>query len=282
MSQIQAKVIEHSESSYGTELITFQLAYPRFIHSELMTHRVFSRNASSSRAIPVAKMLEQVRTNPAMPVHWGQNQPGMQASQEIQHVGNAKDLWFQAARKAADTAEEMMNLGLHKQVVNRILEPFQIIHVLVTATEWDNFYELRLHKDADPNIYSLAEAMSDAVSESHPVKRLHNHDDAFNWHLPYVSAEERETHRTNPTHLAKLSAARCARVSYRTHGGERPDPQKDLELYERLVGGKPLHASPIEHQAYPDRLQLWGREWLSLHLHGNFKGWCQYRKLVEE
>jgi len=282
MGQIQAKVVEHSVSDQGIQLVTYQLAYPRFIHSEFMTHRVFSRNASSSRAIPVAKMIEQVRTDPAMPVHWGQNQPGMQAMAEIQHVGAAKDQWRRAANQAADVAEEMMALGLHKQVANRILEPFQIIHVIVTATEWGNFFDLRKHKDADPNIYALAAAIDEAHRGSDPVSRGNNRHDALNWHLPYVTDDERATNRENPLYLAKLSAARCARVSYLTHDGKLPDPAKDLELYERLVGSRPMHASPVEHQAYPDRRPIGSAEWFAENLHGNFRGWCQYRKLVED
>lgn len=287
MTQITAKVIEHSISSEGKELLTYQLAYPRFIHSEFLTHRVFSRNASSSRAIPVAKMIEQVRTNPAMPVHWGKNQPGMQAAVEL--TGNeldiAKSQWHRAAWQAANIAEEMSALGAHKQVVNRILEPFQIIHVIVTATEWDNFFELRAHPDAQPEIRVLAEVMLAARASSKPVLRISDADFALGWHLPYVTQQERAEHATSPFYLAKLSAARCARVSYLTHDGKQPDPAKDLELYERLVGSRPLHASPVEHQAYPDRLRMEGDlddGWVSHDLHGNFVGWVQYRKLVEK
>lgn len=284
MSQIQAKIIEHSVAPNCPDLITFQLTYPRFIHSELMTHRVFSRNASSSRAIPVAKMIEQVRTNPAMPVHWGQNQAGMQAKSELQGEDRLRAVarWQLAAEAAANHAEVMMELGLHKQVANRILEPFQLIHVIVTATEWDNFYELRHHEDADPNIYTLADAMLRAERSSEPTARDTDRFNAANWHLPYVSSEERMAHLKDPLYLAKLSAARCARVSYLTHDGKRPDPQKDLELYDRLVGSRPLHASPIEHQAYPDRHPVGSKDWFSSQLHGNFVGWCQYRKAVEQ
>lgn len=278
MSQTQAKVIEHSVCSTGIELVTQQVRYPRLVHSELMTHRVFSRNASSSRAIPVAKMIEQVRTDPAMPVHWGQNQPGMQAREEIQHVDQAKALWVQAANSAADYAELMMNMGLHKQVANRILEPFQFIHVIITSTEWDNFYELRDHEDADPNIRALAQAMFNAKKQSKATYRAADKTSTVNWHLPYITQEERATHASDPITLARWSAARCARVSYLTHDGKAPDPQKDLALYEALVGSRPLHASPVEHQAYPDQI----RSPLSnSKLWGNFNGWVQHRKVVE-
>ena len=163
---IEAKIIADSINSLGHRITTMQLKYPRFIHSEFLTHRVFSRNASSSRAIPVAKMIDQVWNDPAMPVHWGQNKSGMQAEQEIQHVMHAKDLWFQASKSAAELAQRMNEIGLHKQVVNRILEPFQWIHVVVTATEWDNFFELRNHPAAQPEIQELAQQMQAAMEQS--------------------------------------------------------------------------------------------------------------------
>lgn len=296
----EAKVIEHSIREDGTkELPTFQLRYPRIIHAEAKTHRVMSnsgeeyetviltqdagfmsdsnlsRNASSSRAIPVAKMIEQVRNNPAMPVHWGKNQPGMQAREELTgaELMTAKQAWRDAAFYAAQQSEIMMNAGLHKQVSNRPLEPYQWISVIVSATELDNFYELRDHEAADPNIFHLAGLMKAAQAASKPDVRGDDPADAFNWHLPYITLEERLQFRTNPRYLAKLSAARCARVSYLTHDGKMPDAAKDLALYEMLVGSRPLHASPVEHQAYPGM----GASVRS----GNFVGWVQHRKLVE-
>jgi thymidylate synthase ThyX len=270
MTIITAKVIEDSISEHGVRLTTLQLCYPRFIHAEFMTHRVFSRNASSSRAIPVAKMIEQVRTNPAMPIHWGKNQAGMQANEELAPLAQegARQLWMQAARDAASTAHVMADMGLHKQVANRILEPFQYMHVIVTATEWDNFFELRDHPDAQPEIHALAKVMKYAFAESRP-RLLHDGQ----WHLPYVTRQERLEHFTDTDLLLKVSGARCARVSYLTHDGETPSIEKDVALYERLVGGVPLHASPIEHQATPlAEADMWS---------GNFRGWLQNRKLVE-
>lgn len=284
MSQIQAKVIEDSISEDRNRLTTLQLSYPRMIHSEFMTHRVFSRNASSSRAIPVAKMIAQVWNDPAMPVHWGKNQPGMQAREELTGIklSVAKFAWRTAAKAAASIAWVMNKVGLHKQVANRILEPFQIIHVIVTSSKWGNFFDLRHHVDADPNIFNLADAMRCAIASSIPVSRGDNSFSAHNWHLPYVTPAERAKHTIDPLYLAKLSAARCARVSYLTHDGKEPDPEKDLALYERLVGSRPLHASPVEHQAYPDRHPVGEREgWMAPEKHGNFDGWCQYRKMVE-
>lgn len=279
---IQVKIIADSISKHsGKRLTTMQLKYQRFIHSEFMTHRVFSRNASSSRAIPVAKMIEQVRNDPAMPIHWGKNQPGMQAKEEIQHVFTGKELWKISARNAAEVAEEMNKLGLHKQVVNRILEPYQWIHVVVTATEWDNFFELRYHEDAQPEIYELAKLMRYTMDTSEP--KVLSYGD---WHLPYVTEEE---YVNLDIEIAKkVSAARCCRVSYLKHDGTNSTIEEDVALCDRLAGAKPIHASPFEHIATPDLFSEGNPPdmvvgcWSNSSLHGNFVGWIQYRKLIEQ
>jgi len=272
---IEAKVIEDSVAYHGKRLTTLQLRYPRFIHAEFMTHRVFSRNASSSRAIPVAKMIEQVRTEPAMPIHWGKNQPGMQANEQLtgDELTNVQRLWRQAANEAANYAAVMSGDGAHKQVVNRILEPFLHISVIMTATEFDNFFELRDHPDAQPEIHELAIQMKAAMQASQPVLRPRDRQIADAWHLPYVTADERVMYRHDPGFLAKISAARSARVSYLTHDGRTPNIEEDLALYDRLVGSRPLHASPIEHSGYPLSLATQQSK--------NFFGWRQYRELVE-
>lgn len=270
-----AKIIADSVGYYGgamSRLTTIQLRYPRLVHSELMTHRVFSRNASSSRAIPVAKMIEQVRTDPAAPYVWTTNKPGMQGDvvTDPELIAKYDQMWIEAANQAADNAEVLMGEGLHKQVLNRILEPFQWISVIVTATEWANWFELRNHKDADPTIKRLAEVMLAAMEESEPKHLI-----AGEWHLPYVSKEEKSA--LPIATLVKISAARCARVSYLTHDGAFPDVDKDIALYERLVGSRPLHASPIEHQARVINLNN-----DEIGLNGNFSPlWVQHRKLLE-
>lgn len=281
----EAIVLADSISLNGKRITTFQLRYPRFIHSELMTHRVFSRNASSSRAIPVARMIQQVRQDPAMPIHWGANQSGMQAKVELEPIlrDQAINKWHLAAEMAADIAEEMAALGLHKQVSNRILEPFQYISVVLTATEYGNWFELRDHEDAQPEIRELAIAMRKALDESTPKPLLQGE-----WHLPYITDEERELYSIDI--LLQVSAARCCRVSYLRHDGQAPDINKDISLCEMLVGARPLHASPFEHQATPDELvepswigRLFGRKPHYAHpeQHGNLNGWVQHRKLIE-
>lgn len=274
----EVKIIEDSISVGGNRITTMQLKYWRAIHSEFMTHRVFSRNASSSRAIPAAKMIEQVRTNPAGPCFWGANQPGMQAKVELEGEAllQAQYRWRCAANDAARLVEVMvLESNPHKQIVNRLLEPFQYISVVVTATEWDNFFALRCHPDAQPEIQELAEAMRSAMAASIPD--ILSFDQ---WHLPYVSQEERKT--TTIEECCKISAARCARVSYLTHDNKAPDYMKDIELYDKLIVMKPMHASPIEHQATPFKFQTNADgPYDDRELMGNFYGWIQNRKLIE-
>ena len=269
---ITAKIIEDSISTTDKRITTLQLCYPRFIHSEVMTHRVFSRNASSSRAIPVRKMLDMIRNEPAMPIHFGINIPGMQAKEQL--TGNqlqyAKDAWLEAAVNAARSAEVMTELGLHKQVANRILEPFQHIQVVLTATEFSNWFELRNHSDAQPEIQELAIQMQSAMDNSTP-KLLWKDE----WHLPYVTQEERNDQffDHNPELLRKISAARCCRVSYLKFDGKVSSAADDIALCNKLIGSRPLHSSPFEHVATPlnDPNEC----------SGNFKGWYQYRKDIE-
>lgn len=267
---VEAKVIEDSIGPNGKRLVTLQLRYPRFIHAEVMTHRVFSRNASSSRAIPVKKVLQQVWNDPATPIHWGANQSGMQAKTELIGFKRklAEKLWKYSGRAACMFAWGMMKIGMHKQVANRILEPWQYIHVVLTATEFDNFFSLRLHEDAQPEIYALAAEMAKVMATSTP-KSLGFGE----WHLPYIKPQERKDYAT--PFLRRMSAARCARVSYLTHDGKEPDVEKDLALYHRLVGSQPIHASPTEHQAMPQFGDADARYC------GNFVGWVQSRKLIE-
>lgn len=281
---IEAKIIADSISPDGIRLTTMQLRYPRFIHAEFMTHRLFSRNASSSRAIPVERMIADLRRDPAMPVYWGGNKPGMQAGQQLTGLAleQAKTEWLLAMDNAIKHAEFIMLIGLHKQIANRILEPWAHINVVVTATEWDNFFQLRMHKDAQPEINALACSMWEAMdnSEPRPLK-------PGEWHLPYVSSSDWnndgwDTGTPALDYLKKVSVARCARVSYLTHDGRPTTIEEDLRLYDRLVGSQPIHASPAEHQATPDKQwDIAGDSgWENEHLHGNFRGWVQYRKTL--
>lgn len=264
---IKATVIADSvHADTGTRITTFELVYPRFIHSEFMTHRIFNRNASSSRAIPTDRFIEQVRNNPVFPIHWGKNQKGMQAAEELGEDarGDAIFIWQQAASSAATYAEMMRRGQVHKQIVNRILEPFTHIRVVVTSTSWVNFYGLRDHKDAQPEIRELAQAMKKAHEESKPTKLQWGE-----WHLPYITPADsvvaydtckyQRVTRDEPNSeeiyglLLKVSAARCARASYNNFEGKPSTLEEDLALFSKLVEDQPIHASPTEHQATPMR-----------------------------
>lgn len=299
MSLPTAKVITDSISPDGIRLTTLQTKHHRFIHSEFMTHRALSRNASSSRAIPVAKMLDWVTEDPAMPIYWGSNKPGMQAGAELtdDDLVIVKHHWLRQRDLAVIHVRRMVELGLHKQIANRLLEPWSWINVVVTATDWANFFALRRHKDAQPEMKALADAMFEAMEESKPRPLLPG-----DWHLPYVEgpdmsaiddhiggvalfgkSEEKWLAAPRDTAI-RISVARCARVSYLTHEGKPSTVEEDLALYDRLVGSHPMHASPAEHQAMPDVMYVdevtTALKWRRPGWHGNLRGWIQYRKTL--
>mgnify|MGYP001588379749 CR=1 FL=1 len=291
---ITAKVIADSMSPAGKRITTFVCEYPRFIHAEIMTHRMLSRCAASSRAIPVAKMLSRVYENPAAPEWWGANQKGMQAEEELtgDARGRAEREWWYARDNAVASASALVDQGLHKQLANRLIEPWLNIIIVCTATEWDNFYSLRLDKMAQPEFRVLAEKMLAHHNASEP--RLLAPGE---WHLPFISEEEKldlDGRSSEELWLPwiKASVARCARVSTLNHDGSKPDLVADLALHDRLLAAH--HVSPFEHQARPVAFEdvfdpdaydpQLGRgsevdlREQSLYRSGNFVGWVQYRK----
>jgi hypothetical protein len=177
-----------------------------------------------------------------------------------------EEAWWYAANQAANIAEAMSAAGYHKQIVNRLLEPFQWMRIIVSATEWDNFYDLRDHPDADPSMIKLAQTMRKAWNESTPKFLFPGQ-----WHLPYVLPHERRIYGLDT--LQMISTARCARVSYLTHDGKEPVIEKDIKLHNDLVNSTPIHASPTEHAAQSvDDSEF----------HKNFRGFVQYREEVEQ
>jgi thymidylate synthase ThyX len=256
-------VLADSASLAGIRLTTLEVRFPRFVLSEFNTHRVFSRNSASSRAVPTNKMIERVLQDPAMPLEWGVNKAGMAASESLplQQAEEAKREWLRARDSAVEHVRVLQQFNVHKQVINRILEPYMWHTVIVTATEWSNFFSLRIAPAAQPEIRAAAEAMRDALARSSP-----RHVEIGEWHLPLVQDEERGL---DSELLLKVSAARCARVSYLTHEGKR-DLAKDVELCERLLAER--HLSPFEHVATPSG---------DGEFHANFRGWIQMRKAIE-
>lgn len=311
---ISAKIIADSVAN-GIRITTMELEYPRFIHAECKTHRILSlddenyevvlkqsadfmedpmlsRNASSSRAIPVKKFIERIQENPAMPIHWGKNQPGMQADEELDSWGGMGH-WQGAIDCIVDIAFDMANDGYHKQVVNRLLDTFAHIKVIVTATEWDNFFKLRLHPSAQPEMQELARCMKEAMDNSVPVKLMYGE-----WHLPYVEYDEFECAdgSIDMEKAIKCSVARCARVSYLNHDKSNPDIEMDIALANTLLLDG--HMSPFEHQATPmlepidtgifiSNIDIYNMQEGVTHVttkgelwSGNFRGWIQYRQTL--
>jgi hypothetical protein len=233
-----------------------------------MTHRTFSRNAASSRAIPVEKMLSGIEMNPAMPTYWGRNQKGMSAAEELtdREREEAEAVWLEARDYAVKQARHLASLGVHKQIANRLVEPFCFITTIITATEWTNFFWLRCHRAAQPEMRELARCICEAYHTSEPNWVGDGH-----WHRPYVTEEDNRLLSDCPEWSQQLNlicAGRCARVSYLTHDGKR-DNSEDIRLAKQLA--QEPHASPFEHVATPAAdPNSWS---------GNFKGWTQFRKL---
>lgn len=229
---------------------------------------MFSRSVASSRAIPVAKQMERIAAEPFVPTSWGRNEPGMVASANLDAAAEhaAEAVWRTALDDMLEHTQALMNLGVHKQLANRLLEVFSYTTEIVTATEWDNFFLQRTHPDAQPEIQAIA-VMTKAVYDGSTPREIVPGE----WHLPFADGDDV---RALPLQSRKrLSAARCARTSYLTHDGKR-DVLADLGLFERLVaGGANGHLSPMEHQATPMH-DSYGRS-------GNFIGWFQWRREFE-
>lgn len=290
MTQIKATVIADSFSATTNQRITtFELEYPRWVHAELMTHRMFSRNAASSRAIPVHKTAHQIKHDPAQPVMWGANQSGMQSDNEISGIKLwlAKRVWNVAAYTAASFSQLLAKLGMHKQYANRVSEYAQTYKVLVTATSFDNFFNLRCHADAQPEIRTLSKLMYEALSASQQIVIYPGE-----WHLPYV---ERTRHEgdlgysigddlVSLEEAQKVSASCSAQISYRLLD---TSVNKADFIYSMLVLAEPLHASPFEHLATPMDTDtdfttegVTHMDKLANYWSGNFCNWIQYRHLL--
>lgn len=271
-----AEIIADSINPNGDRLTTFVCTYHRFIHAEVLTHRVLSRNASSSRAIPVKKMIEKVKTENVMPLYWGKNQKGMTAKEDHndpvicpfgwKQVEYSRELaWENARENALMMAEAYADAGYHKQIVNRLLEPFSSITTIITATDFENFFKQRCHPDAQPEIQALAIAMMEAYQESNP-KTL----EWGEWHIPFVSKEESTEQGLNLKAQLMVSTGRSARTSYLNHFGVR-DVQEDIRLHQDLITADPPHLTPFEHPAVA-----------KIGTYANFSGFQSYRNQLEK
>lgn len=265
-----AKILDDSINRLGTRLTTFEITIPRIVLAELNTHRMLSRNSASSRAIPVEKRIKMVREAPYVP-EFAANKAGMQPGEALdgQAQWRAKQAWLDAATSACNFAEGLAEIGAHKQWANRLLEPFCWHTVIISATTWANFFGQRCHPDAQREIRIVAEMMRSRLEFSEP-----RFVEDGGWHLPLVRNVD-EADLIQEGHgeyggLARISAGRCARISYLTHDGRRA-PGEDVELYGKLV--KSHHMSPLEHPARADSTYTDDT--------GNFgPGWVQLRKTV--
>lgn len=299
MKKIEAKIIADSKNEFGDRITTFILTFPRFILAELNTHRLFSRNSASSRAIPFKKMVKMIEEDPFIPIAWQKDHKGMQGSEYFEgQPYNIVSEWIQARDFAIKQATELNNLGVTKQICNRILEPFMWHTAIVTATEYENFFALRANEEAEIHIKELAERMLQAYNESKP-ELLETGD----WHIPfrdqidndeiYTMADTKEYKFTEI--FLKIATAKCARVSYLNHNGEN-DYRSDVKLHDRLL--KSGHFSPFEHCArvmspeeynnnvkglvdFWDIVILLGGKSEVFGWSGNFRGFIQYRKTLK-
>jgi thymidylate synthase ThyX len=288
----EAKILKDSICN-GQRLTTVQVTFPRIILAEWNTHAMFARNTSSSRAIPFAKMVKNIIDAPFVPIYWGKNQAGMVASVELEgsHREQAVVLWLEARDEAVRIASQMADAGglnLHKQIPNRLLEPWMWTTNCTTgdAGAWSNFFALRCHPDAEPHMQKIAYMAQKAYYESTPTVLKPGE-----WHTPYIKPEEKDElvkwalslhpemtrNFFNPEKtpyvaekMVEISTGRCARTSYLTQEGTR-DFGEDVKLHDRLRFHTPLHASPFEHvcQAMGDGQR-----------YAKYIGWKSYRHFL--
>lgn len=293
-----AKILADSITMIGHRLTTFEVTFPRIVLAEVNTHRMLSRNSASSRAIPVAKKIAQVESDPFVPESFGKNRPGMQHGELLDDHGDsaAREVWVVACAHAKQAAHSLSQLEVHKQLANRVLEPYAWHTAILTATDWSNFFHLRVSPEAQGEFRTCAAMMRELYEGSTPEVCHEGH-----WHLPLVRThrdlygpgmvDDEEPIRTAGLDPAKISAARCGRVSFLTHDGKR-DFAEDIALYGRLLG--PGHMSPLEHPARPmteHELKIFERpryRWIRGEWHpesrtyycGNLNGWVSLRAMI--
>lgn len=300
---ISATMVLDSIDTLGNRLRTFEFVFPRWILAELNTHRMLSKNSASSRAVPVETMFEQILNNPAMPVHWGVNQSGMSSKEELtgQNLEDAQNIWRQFGRHAVSVAKVLSDkLGIngHKQWVNRLTEVMTMTKTVISGTEWENFFWLRNHPDAQPEFQELAHCALEASNKSTPTLLK-----AGEWHLPYVQYKDGaywiDENTQADLETAKMISASCvAQVSYRKLDDTLEKARKIFDMLNIGSKEKPCHASPVEHQATPMADTLYRHSinvefnpltWEEGITHvrrdgsfwsGNFQGWIQMRQLI--
>jgi hypothetical protein len=310
----EARIERDSITQYGERVTTWVVTLPRIVLAELNTHKMISKSSASSRAIPVQKQIDRLKADPFLPVYWGKNQKGMQAEQELSsdEIALASEVWMRAMRGSITAAEELMGIGVHKQIASRILEAWMWHTVILSATDMSNFFHLRDNKKAQPEIAKAAGMMSEIFRASRP--KLLGEDD---WHLPFVDTDGEDQdlpkHEVTGTRIetaVNVAVGRSARVSHLNHDGVRAI-EDDVRLSARLYGDG--HMAPYEHVCRPmdaseraiferrrfvpnpelktftgikspsgfdyESLSRWVEVGKDYYL-GNFNGWVQARKLI--
>ena len=304
-----ARLIASSINEQGNWVRTFSVKGHLMILPESNTHRTDSKSIQSGRAVPTVTLRERMLSDIAYPVYYGKNRPGMSAIEEttewVRHpftgaMLRPDEAWKAMAEMNAAWCEALTDAKWHKQLSNRPMAPFLYYHGTITATERDNYYGLRRHADAQPEIRALADAMWEAEQSAPPPKLLRPGE----WHTPWVEDVDYETIHACIlkyglpseafTMLVNLvSAARCARSSYSTFDGRRSTVESDITLCLKLIKSDPVHSSPFEHPCTPDsKKTVWiasdvnceaeGEEvWCHPEDHRNYKGWRQLRAFLE-
>lgn len=241
----------------GTRLTTFCVKYPLFVHQDFIRHRALSRSVASNRAIPTKRYIQTVLQDPVYPLRWGKAQPGMSPSSENfdgEEAGKLLYWWDQLRDDIVEGVENLSDIGLAKQWANRPLYAFQWVVEVLTATDWCNLFTLRIHSDAQDELQKIVGMMGDSYLESNPQNLCPGE-----WHIPFIREEEIEFHLYD---RLRISAARAARTSYRTHEGKISLPEEDYKLFDRLITQKPVHSSPTEHQACAMKSnKVWVEDW---------------------
>jgi len=285
----ECRIEKDSVTKYGERLVTFVATFPRIILAEVNTHKMLSKSSASSRAIPVEKQIDKVMNTPFYPVHWGKNQKGMQAEVDLDRDDQilGYDEWLRARDSAVEHVRRLLQIGVHKQITNRLLEPFLWHKAIISGTEWANFFNLRDNPKAQPEFRDIAHMMREMYNNSTPT--LCYAGRYTTWHLPFSDDLSGDTSK-----FPEISAGRCARISYETHDGKR-DQSEDIRLAKLLRENG--HMAPYEHVARPMKeferdsvFKQFHREWDAVedgwdllgtdHFCGNFNGWVQMRKMI--
>ena len=296
---IQASLIKHSTHGVtGREMLTYVIDFNRFFLAELNTHRSISKNGLSSRAVPLESMIKTILEAPSVPVWWGKNEPGMKARAELdqKEMEQAQQIWFDAIKDATKHATRMKDIGAHKQIANRIQEVGMVQRMILSATDWNNFFWLRDHPDAQPEFRELARAMFKAKEQSVPDILYPGE-----WHLPFVHAQrdlldkwtyfDADMQVIDEFTAKKISASCCAQVSFRKADDSIEKANKIFDMLHLGSETEPSHASPTEHQATPmelgfDIMSEWPEGITHMNrdhktfFSGNLREWVQYRQLI--